>query len=236
MILTQSKLLDLENPMISFDEWWELWVTKTRVRPESKHHQYGNYFEWLVLGKNSGGVTTPPQIQMTSSGKKPIDIRRIEQQAENCVAILESLGFSPKATWLKQYTLKPSTLGVIPEDLGILISGTSDIILTLTTTETPWILDLKLTSNLLSTRTPYSWGVPANTRDPLQLVTYGALFEQEFGIKPKTGWAVFDYSPQLRCNIIELTVSTTKKEETLARYTRGATLLHNYIISHGIQD
>lgn len=216
---TQTALKDLENETTCPARWNGLWRTKENTFPSNDHMDKGKYFEYYGLGGSAKDdiVTDLPR---TFNGKKTAEHTRIDAQIERFKSLTnpsspEFLGHTITATQVKirdEETERDGTIDFVTSDRD------NDI----------WIDDLKLTNDLESTRTPYSWGHPWNELDMLQLIHYADLFEKETGIRPRTALWVFDYSPKMNIKVGEIVISDKARREKDYRFESAVEVVGLY--------
>lgn len=209
-ILTQSAVKDFEKEATCPARWKAQWVDKLISFPESLHLKKGNYFEWLILGQNAQGKTEIPTIPRLKNGEKSVDQVRIEEQAAESKRLL----FDPSANDWLGFTLVNHQGFMEVEGRG----GTYDI-LAKDIRGDDWVLDLKLTGDLSSTRTPYSWGNDWATMDLIQQVHYHELYRKTYNKSPRMGLFVADYSPKKRIEFGEIHILDNKFKEYEERFS-----------------
>lgn len=208
MIFSQTAVKDFEKETTCPFRWKSQWVDRAFRLPSSEDMERGKYFEQLFLGASAIGDEGPAEVGKLANGKKPIDILRIEAQAERAKRL-----FDPA---------DPDYLGLTIVGTQIKLSdgtreGTIDIECR-DADNVPWVLDVKLTKDLTSDRTQYGWGNDWSELDLLQQLHYEALYEFNTGIRPKMGLLVFDYSPQKRIEFGEIIITDAKRKQKELRF------------------
>lgn len=206
-ILTQSAVKDFEKESTCPARWRAQWLDKLISFQETDHMKKGNYFEWLILGANAQ-QKDPPSPILLKNGNKSTDTLRIEEQASRVKALL----FDPAhPDWLR---LTPIQAQLFLPGGKATRGGTIDLLAFDAAAKDYWIVDLKLTGDLTSKRTPYSWGNDWAEMDNLQLIHYRTLAEHHFKVPFRTGLLVADYSPRKRIEFGEINFT----EDAVAEY------------------
>jgi hypothetical protein len=218
-ILTQSAVKDFEKESTCPARWKAQWVDRLISFQETDHMKKGNYFEWLILGANAKDKE-PPTPLLLKNGKKSADTLRIESQADRVYSLLFQ---QSHPDWLGFDSIQSQLFLKDPDKKR---GGTIDIF---AVAKDPWIVDLKLTGDLTSRRTPYSWGNDWGSMDNLQLLHYKNLFHKNYGVVPRTGLLVVDYSPKMRIEFGEMTFSEDAHSDYEERfsYVEGGIKLYN---------
>jgi hypothetical protein len=212
-VWTQSAVKDLEKDQTCPSRWKGQWLDRAFKSTTSEAANYGNYFEYLVIGANAKGEVIS-DLPRTLKGDKTTTQRRIEAQAAIAKEMLfdklakSYLGYSPVDTQVK-------LSGAIA---GIQAEGTLDIEATQDADGYPTIIDLKCTEDIGSTRTVYGWGNPTEEMDLLQQVLYQQLYFQQHGVLPKMVLMVFEHGLQQRIKIINIKIGDRKIEEMMERF------------------
>lgn len=202
--LTQTALKDLEKESTCPDRWRALWLDKEIEFPSNEDMDKGKYFEWICLGGGAvvgGDVTDLPRLM---NGKKSLDQIRIEEQAERFKQL-----FAPSNIDFLGFEITESQLELRYGDR----KGTVDFMSKHVDTGDIWLNDLKLTRDATSTRSEYGWGHDWSDLDLVQLVHYRDLYTDVYGITPRVGLWVFDYSPSKLVKFGEIVIS----EKAVAR-------------------
>lgn len=216
--LTQSALKDLEAETTCPLRWKTQWIDKNIPFGTNEHMDKGNYFEYLCIGKNAveGKPVDPP---LTSTGKKPVAIERIEQQA----AMFKRM-FDPMDDKFIGHSIVNTQLELPSHEER---EGTVDFE-TIDVDSEKWIFDLKLTADADSTRTEYGWGNNPEDMDLVQLVHYYDLYRKKFFIRPKVGILVFDYSPRMNIKFLDITITEDAVEEKNYRFAKANNVMDLY--------
>lgn len=206
--LSQSAVKDLEREETCPFRWKSQWIDRNPDLQFSNEHTIkGQYFEQLVFGASAYENKPVKDLPRLLNGEKSIDQIRIENQAAKIKVWIEgenNLGLTKIASQLElKYGDRSGTL-----DLVLVNSYDGDI----------WVVDLKLTKDLINTRTIYSYGNDWALMDQLQLSHYGWLYEKNFNIKPRLGLLVADYSPNKRIEFGEIILGPKKSEERGFRF------------------
>ena len=217
--LTQSALKDLEKTETCPFRWKKQWMDKEIQSKSTEAMDKGSYFEQLILGAGATG-TIVSDLPRLKNGDKSTDQIRIDQQAERVSRMLfdvndpEFLGFN-----------------IIHKQLEIKVGnkkGTYDIVAEQHPTNIPWILDLKLCKDATSDYSEYGWGNDWTQLDLVQLVHYQDIYTEFYGIRPKTGLIVVDYSPQKRVIFGEINISDEKRSEKNIRFNAAEEAITMY--------
>lgn len=207
---TQTNVKDFENELTCPFRWKAQWVDREFTLPSSMSMDKGKYFEWLFIGGSAIAGDSVTDLPRLKNGEKSVDQLRIEEQAERAKNLFipgntEFLGLKMLSTQLELKSSKgrKGTLDILAEDI---------------TTKDLWIIDVKLTADLTSRRTQYSWGHPWEDLDLLQQIHYEALYEEQFGVRPRMGLLVFDYSPHKRLVFGEIIITDTKRLDKELRF------------------
>lgn len=204
--LTQTALKDLERDTTCPDRWRALWIDKEIEFPSNEDMDKGKYFEWLCLGGGAISGEDVTDLPRTSTGRKSADHIRIDEQADRFKQLFEpgNIDFQGFKIIEAQLELKVGNR-----------KGTIDFVTQQLETGDIWINDLKLTRDANSTRSQYGWGHNWTDLDMVQLVHYSSLYSDTFGIVPRVGLWVFDYSPNKQVKFGEIIISkkaVAKKE------------------------
>jgi hypothetical protein len=197
--LSISAMTDLERADSCPDKWHDRWVLKTFSSEPNINQKMGLYFEYLCIGKTAkeGEI---PDMPLTKTGKKSIDIERIAEQAKRYKMLFDPeskyyLGFEVLATQVKEESDKET--------------GRLDLFVA--TKSGYGIIDIKLTADVQSTFGPFCWGDLRN-KDWGQLIHYFNLKSKEL-IKLnlitkkdelEVYVLVFDYSPRMGIKLFDL--------------------------------
>ena len=216
---TQTAVKDLEKDSTCPDRWRALWLDKEIQFPSNEDMDKGKYFEWLCLG---GGAVTGEDVTdlpRTATGRKSIEHIRIDEQAERFAQL-----FNPQDIDFQGFEI---TRAQIEMKVGNR-KGTIDFESRDVNTGEIWINDLKLTRDADSTRSVYGWGNAWTELDLIQLVHYVDLYEATFGIRPRAGLWVFDYSPSKLIKFGEVVISEKAREKKELRFEAAAEVVELY--------
>lgn len=216
--LSQTALKDLENPSTCPLRWKGLWLDSAWESPTTEAMNKGSYFEWLVLGYGATS-TMIKELPRLKSGEKSVDQIRIEKQAERVKEM-----FNPSSPTFLGFTIH----AVQVELSDAHTKGTADIWV-VDKEGGSWLIDLKLTKDLTSTFGQYAWGKPWEELDLIQLPHYQDLFASQYGHSPRMALFVVDYSPQMRIEFSELTISEERRATKDIRFKKGRELIDDYI-------
>lgn len=201
---TQSLVKDFERINACQVKMKAKWVDKDpRLSLSNEYTLRGQYFEWLVIGGSAHSKDDVTDLPRLRNGEKSAVQVRIENQAIFAKDLIKKLGF----------TLVTSQLKLSDNDE----EGTIDAVFS-DADGNIWVTDLKLTSDVESTRTVYGYGNDWSEMDQLQLLHYGNLYEIKYKIKPRLALFVFDYSPKMGYLLQELSFAAEKFEERNARF------------------
>ncbi len=216
-LFTQTSIKDLEKDSTCPARWKAQWLDKTIRWESNENMDRGKYFEWICLG--GGAVTGEDVVDLprTTTGKKTIHQIRIEQQAERFKRM-----FTADSPEFIGHTITTAQLELSVGDR----KGTIDFVSTCD--GYTWINDLKLTSDLSSTRTEYGWGHDWTRLDMLQMVHYQDLYSKIYGVVPKVGLWVFDYSSDMRIKIGEVVISDKAKDFKEVRFEAASEVMAVY--------
>jgi len=210
-LFSQTALKDLERPETCPLRWRAQWVNKDIPFMDTSDTERGKYFEQQVLGAGARADDVVTDLPRLKSGERSIDQVRIDLQARRVRQML----FDPASPeFLEMFNVFPQ---VYLRSLTTMREGTIDFTAT-DAEETPWIWDLKLTSDLTSDRTQYGWGNDFAVLDLIQCVHYEALYEEHFGVRPKVGLLICDYSPRRRILVVELLITAERRALKNARF------------------
>jgi hypothetical protein len=203
--LTQTSTKDLEAESTCPTRWKGQWLDKVISFPSNEDMDKGKYFEWLCLGGGAISGEDVTDLPRTSFGKKTADQLRIEQQAER----FKRMFIPGDSEFCGQEII--DTQVELRDDKNK-HKGTLDFVTKDVTTHQIWVNDLKLTSDVTSTRSKYGWGNPWDQMDMLQMVHYRDLYANHLGTPHlKTALWVFDYTKYMRCKIGEIKISEKAK-------------------------
>ncbi len=220
LLLSQTLVKDLEREEACPFKWKEQWIEKNPLlKLQSDDLDRGKYFEWLAIGGGAIAGEDVVDLPRLATGKKSIDQLRIEQQAERCKRML----FDPTDKEYLGFRLVSTQLELRVDDER----GTADITAHDANNDI-WILDLKLTKDLSSDRTKYGWGNAWEELDLLQQIHYEDLYEKQYGIRPKMGLLVFDYTPQMRVEFGEIIISNLRRENKKLRFDAVREVIKQY--------
>lgn len=217
--LTQTSLKDLENDETCPWRWKKQWIDREIKFKSNENMDKGSYFEGIVLGSGAVSGQAVTDLPRLLSGEKSAEHKRIDEQAARVTKMLFD-------------TTSPEYLGlsVVRTQLELLVGnkkGTIDIE-AVDEEVTSWIVDLKLTKDLTSDRTKYSWGNNWEDMDFVQLTHYADLYTEATGKKPRVGILVVDYSPQKRVTFGELVISDEKLSDKNRRFSAGENTISLY--------
>jgi hypothetical protein len=220
--LSQSLVKDIEEETMCPRFYYEYRLTGQRAEQPSQAQKLGQYFEWLALQNppKSGPVVMPA---LTSRGKSA-DHKRIEQQSQRVLPVLQQYGFSiitPDGhTSPAIYMTAP-----IPDYEDIFFEGTMDMTLFHREGEPLIVADLKATATLDSKYGPNGkpgWG-NFYAMDHLQAHAYLWLAQQNM---PQRRWrflyVVFSYGPGSRYQLFEVEMGSMEQQEFLQRIKLAA--------------
>jgi hypothetical protein len=207
--LTQTSVKDLENEQTCPWRWKEQWLEGNIPFKSNELMDRGKYFEQLILGSGAISGDEVNDLPRLKNGEKSAEHQRIDAQAARAKAML----FDPKDPEYLGFTVVRTQLEIKKGNK----KGTYDIEAT-DEEKYPWVLDLKLTGDLTSDRTKYSWGNNWQDLDLVQMTHYQDLYHEEFGVLPKMGLLVFDYSTQKRVMFGEIVISDEKRAEKNIRF------------------
>ena len=204
--------------------WKAEWIDGLREQLTSPPVIKGNYFESIVIGENAKGevdwMKKYPWIFFKKNGGKRADIKRIEEQAWRAKKM-----FDPKhPTFIGweiisvQDKLKVNSTPVDEE-------GTLDIIATDGFENA--IIDLKLTSDVTSTRTKWSWG-NYKILDYFQQEHYQWLYENNVKDLPRMFMFVMDYSVRMGFKFFEVNVDDEDRDYYLYRKSKFKEAFRHY--------
>lgn len=219
---TQSALKDFENPSTCPLRWRSQWIDQLFRSPTTEAQSYGNYFEFLCIGKNAKGTNTT-DLPRTGKGEKTAVQKRIESQANTFKEL-----FDPLAKSYLGYIIDSLQFDLVGMVADLAVSGQADIIAKEASTGQPVIIDLKLTEDSFSDRSPYGWGQPIEVLDLIQQVLYQELYRQMFGVVPKMVLLIFEHGTKERVRVLDLTLSEAKLEEAVRRFTQGQEIFDLY--------
>lgn len=197
MIISQSKVKSYENTLCK-----RKWLAEATGEVETDTNEYmlrGAYFETLCLGSGVRGQVVNDLPRM-KNGDKYVDHKRIDLQAQRF-----HHHFNPDSPdWLGwQITDRQLHLQLGERE------GTLDFVCRRDGVRS--IFDLKLNLNLGD---PNGWWARPYEMDHLQLGFYRHLYRETYGEDPETYYALYDYSPEMRCKILKVNIS----EPTMAGY------------------
>lgn len=215
---SQTSIKDLERDETCPFRWKSQWVDKLIPFKKSEDLDKGKYFEYLALGKGAIAGEDVTDLIRLKNGDKSADQIRIEAQAERFKRLFEPT--DPEYLGLKIVKLQPKL--VVGNRNGTLDFVAED------EDDYPWVIDLKLTKDLTSDRTKYGWGNDWENLDLLQQVHYEDLFEKEYGVRPRTGLLVFDYTPNKRVEFGEIIISDSKRISKEVRFTSAEEAFNLY--------
>lgn len=217
---TQTALKDLEKPETCPLRWKKQWIDKEIQFPSNEAMIKGKYFEQLVIGAGAIEGDEVNDLPRLKNGDKSTDQLRIEAQAERAKRMLftpedeEYLGLIIKRVQyeMRSPSLRKGTWDIEAEDKEGSI----------------WLVDLKLTSDLTSDRTPYSWGHNWDKLDLIQLPHYQDLYFELFGVRPRMALLVMDYTAQKRAVFGEIVISDSKLSQKEVRFTTAEQVVALY--------
>lgn len=216
--LSQSALKCFEDPNICLEEFKGRFVTKTIPFVSSLKMDYGSYFEYLCIGKNSGYEDDVTDLPRKKDGSKKIDQIRIESQSE---AFKRMFSFGGENyCWLDIISCQVSI--EYENQRGIADIHCRDIF-----DNRDFLVDLKLTSDVNATHHPAMFGHNENI-DITQGVHYCELWEKINGIRPIFSYFVFDYKLNSNFKRIDVEVS----DEDIKLLNERKKLMMDFIYSH----
>jgi len=198
--LTQTSLKDMEKESTCPLRWKTNWIDLIKVDILNDSMIRGLYFESLIISKNAkeeeDWINSYRDTFYTKFDKKRASTIRIEDQAELAKSMLFDKSSDNYLGWeVKDCQIKYSNANE---------EGTWDILAENDAGDVADI-DIKLTGNLESTYSEYSWG-NYDSRDFVQQVHYHNLHKEKYGVDPKTFLLVFDYSVRKNCMFLELDI------------------------------
>ena len=217
--LTQTALKDLEKDSTCPDRWRALWLDKEIEFPSNEDMDKGKYFEWICLGGGAVSGQDVTDLPRTSLGKKTIDQIRIEEQAARFMRL-----FDPKSNEFQGFEIIDKQVELKHNGR----KGTLDFVTRHIETNTIWIDDLKLTRDANSTRSEYGWGHDWSDLDLVQMVHYADLYEDVYGIRPRVGLWVFDYSPDMLVRFGEIIISDKARKKKELRFASAVDVIGRY--------
>jgi len=221
-VFSQTSVKDLEKEETCPFRWKSQWLDGLIPFVSNEDMDKGKYFEQLFIGAGAISGDDVTDLPRLNNGKKSVDHQRIDAQAERAKRLFdpndpEFLGFKLGRVQLK-----------LEADNRV---GTIDIE-AFDAEDYPWVLDVKLTKDLTSDRSKYGWGNEWTDLDLMQQIHYEALYEAEFGVRPKMGLLVFDYSPQKRIVFGEIQISEEKRASKELRFKAAEQAVNLYEL-HG---
>ncbi|HEY0751391.1 MAG TPA: hypothetical protein VGD26_09550 [Chitinophagaceae bacterium] len=217
--LTQTALKDLEKDTTCPDRWRALWLDKEIEFPSNEDMDKGKYFEWLCLGGGAISGEDVTDLPRTATGRKSAEHTRIDEQAERFQQL-----FSPSNIDFQGFEITRSQIELKVGNR----KGTIDFETKHLQTGEIWINDLKLTRDAESTRSQYGWGHNWSDLDMVQLVHYRDLYTDVYGITPRVGLWVFDYSPNKLVKFGEVVISEKAREKKELRFETALEVIELY--------
>lgn len=216
--LTQSALKDMEKQSTCPFRWKSQWLEGKIPFESNDFMDRGKYFEYLCLGASARANDEITDLPRLRTGEKTIVQQRIEKQVE---------------VFMKMFTSGTEEyIGhtIIDSQIELRHNGRKGTIdfLTRDADGNLWMFDLKLTSDVNSTRTEYGWGNAWSTLDLVQLIHYHALYEAVRGESPRLALLVFDYSPSMGIKMGEVVVTNLAVEEKELRFKTAETVIELY--------
>lgn len=218
--ISQSAVKDLEREETCPFRWKSQWIDRNPDLQFSNEHTIkGQFFEQLVMGASAHENKAVTDLPRLLNGEKSIDQIRIERQAAKVKAWIEGENQLGLNLLDKQVPIIINDQSGVIDLVMLDISPTSDDV---------WVIDLKLTKDLTSKRSVYSYGNDWGGMDQLQLTHYGWLYKQKFGITPRLGLLVADYSPKERIEFGEIIIPESKLEERSFRFQEARSAIELY--------
>lgn len=224
--LSQSLVKNIEEETMCPRFYQEYYLLRLHKLVATQAQRIGQYFEWLALNNKpkDGDIVLP---ELSGRGKKPVDMVRIEEQAQQVITLLERYDMHvviPEGHDCPSIHLQLP----LPEYPEIMFEGTFDFIAESHFEDAYTITDLKATKTLHSTYGPNGkagWGDFFNM-DHLQAYSYLWLARQRF---PNRSWrfryAVFSYEARKDYQIFEVDMTSLELQETLQRINLAAAKL-----------
>lgn len=219
---SQTSVKDLEKEETCPFRWKTQWLDRKIPFAKNEDMDKGSYFEQAFIGAGAIEGDLVTDLPRLNNGKKSVEHQRIDAQIERAKRLFdpndpEYLGFTMGRIQVKlEYGNRQGTIDIEAFD----------------SVNTPWVIDVKLTKDLTSDRSPYGWGNDWAVMDLMQLIHYEDLYEKETGKRPRIALLVFDYSPLKRIVFGELKVSDKKRSEKEIRF-RAAEQAVNLYNQHG---
>lgn len=225
--LSQSLIRNIEADSMCPQFYKEYHWLQQHILPPSQAQLIGQYFEWLALNNKprGGAIVVPGQ---TSRGAKPVDVKRIEEQAGRVVSTLERHDMyvvTPQGHESPSITMRMP----LEEYPDIMFEGTFDFVAS--HQQEPGVFtitDLKATKTLHSSYGPNGkpgWGDFFNM-DHLQAYSYLWLANARF---PDRNWrfryAVFSYDAGKDYQIFEVDMGSMELQELKVRINTAAAKL-----------
>lgn len=231
--LSQTALKDLENPQTCPKRWKGQWIDREFSLAPNEAMKRGSYFELGVLGAGAIPGSETSDLPRLKSGDKSAVQKRIDEQIERVRGML----FDEKHPEYLGLKIAETQLAITTEDR----SGVIDIVAYENGIDVPMLLDLKLTADLESDYGPYAWGNDWRDLDLVQLPHYADLYHEQFGIKPRTGYIIADYSTKKNVLFGELLISSDKFEEKERRFTDALNVIklyedHGWVVDPSIEQ
>lgn len=210
-IWSQTALKDFENALTCPERWKAQWVDGAIEFTETLPMKYGKYFEWLCIGATAK-AEEQPVIPLTTKGEKTIAQKRIEAQASRFHDMV-----NPMSEAFIGYSIVETQSVLYGSVAGVPVRGVVDIIAK-DIDDYPVVIDLKLTDDSTSDRTPYSWGSPPDTMDLVQQVLYQQLYFQKYGVMPKMVLMIFEHGPNELVQIWNLSIQNIRVNDMIERF------------------
>jgi hypothetical protein len=186
--LRQTALKDFEHPNTCHWRWKKQWLDEEiSSNISSIYIDRGYYFEYLCIGGGSDSSETVTDLPRLKNGAKGAEQQRIELQAERFREFIEKAGIQVTAT---QVRLEGAESEGTIDFLAIMPDGRKAY----------W--DLKLTTDVTSTESHYSWG-DLQKHDFTQQFYYEDLFH-EMGEDVDCYLYVADYSTSMNVKVFKL--------------------------------
>jgi len=209
LYFSQTCVKDFEKEDTCPFRWKKQWVDKEIPFGSNEFMDRGKYFEQLVIGSGAIAGDDVTDLPRLKNGDKSADHQRIDLQAARAYKML----YDKDSPDYLGFTLKSVQLELRDDNK----KGTADIE-AVDRENHPWIIDLKLTSDITSDRSQYGWGNDWSQLDLIQMTHYEDLYYNMFGVRPKMGLLVLDYSPQKRATFGEIVITESKREQKTLRF------------------
>jgi len=208
---SQSGLKDLEDPQGCPFRWRAVHIDKIDTTQLGLAASYGNFFEHLCLGTNTG----VRDLQKLKSGAQSALEKRIREQA----SLFKKMHNTSSDEYIGEEVIACNIPLKAETGKGILDYFTSDIHNEITWWDLKFVLDLEYGY--------YKYGDHDNADYTQQIMYKHLLIENGFK-SPKMGLMIFEGGPKMRVKVIRLKISEDVIDLTKSRINAASFVIEMY--------